>query len=230
MRKLTVFILALSLSFFTAYSQHGVENGFNVNVSGGGITNIRTIPHKKGETKGDVYMADTWSQGNVLLEDETVILDYPLKYNLKSKEIEIKIENEIKVAHYNTVNSFSWMSLNGVQNFEKASVYDKEIKGFLEVLADGEKIKLFSNAYLEILEANYNVTMNAGTNHDEYVKKEKLFVYKNETLTQIKKTKKSVLSVMKDKEAEVKIFAKSNGLKYRKSDDIVKMVNYYNSL
>ncbi|WP_074408049.1 hypothetical protein [Aquimarina megaterium] len=64
-----------------------------------------------------------------------------------------------------------------------------------------------------------------------FIKDYKYFI-KNRAgdLTRIKLKKKDVLGVLKDKKEELEKFAASKKLKFKKESDLVKIINYYNTL
>ncbi len=235
MKKTIVLVFILSLSFVTVYAQHGESTTNYVSSEKGSLLKVTEMPLQKGETQGSIYLEKDWYYGNLELEGDKVILDYPLKYNLKSGELEIKVTwDSIRVVNFSKIERFTWEGARGSEYFVNAKKYtgdsyEVNVNGFFKVLEDGET-KLFENSYLELLPSSYNTAMDAGRNYDEYTKKNKLYIYKDGKLSQVKKNKKSVLSAMNDKETEVKLYAKENKLKYRKAEDITSMVKYYNSL
>ncbi len=238
MKKTVAFIFILSLSFISVYGQNQEQGALTTNfvsTQQGAMLRVTEIPLQKREVQGSVYLETDWYHGSLEMEGGKVVLDYPLKYNLKSGELEIKASwDSIRIVHFSKVERFTWEGQRGPEYFINAKQYvgdsyDVNVNGFFKVLEDGD-IKLFQNSYLELIPSNYNSTMNAGNNHDTYAKRDKLYIYKDGKLSDIKRNKKAVLFVMNDKEKEIKLYAKQNKLKYRKIEDIASMIKYYNSL
>lgn len=238
MKKILAILFILSLSFITVYGQNVYGEGKTVPLyiqKSGSTHKVTEIPLQKGETQGSVYLEKDWYHGSLEMGGGKVVLDYPLKYNLKSGELEIKATwDSIRIVHFSQVERFTWETARGHEYFVNAKEfvgdsYDVNVNGFFKVLEDGE-VKLFQNSYLELIPSSYNTAMDAGNNHDTYTQKEKLYIYKEGKLSNLKRNKKAVLSAMSDKENEIKLYVKQNKLKYRKIEDITSMVKYYNNL
>jgi len=238
MKKTAVFLFILSLAFTTVYGQNIYEGEKAVPLyiqNSVSTQKVTEIPLQKGETQGSVYLETGWQQGSLELNEGKVILGYPLKYNLKSGQLEIKATwDSIRIVHYSKVIRFTWEGVKGPEYFVNAKQfvddnYDVNVNGFFKVLADGEA-KLFQNSYLELIPSTYNTALDAGANHDTYTTKNKLYIYKDGKLSELKRNKKAVLSALSDREEEIKAYVKQNKLKYRKIEDVASMVNYYNNL
>ena len=235
MKKL--FVLILMFSIISSFAQNEVNtNTISSNYSAGTSANIITeIPFQKGETKGSVYVAEDWYSGSMELTDDRIIANYPLKYNIRTNEIEINTEEGIRIVNSSMIKDFAWMNTTkGVEIFENCKTYtannsDLKLTGFFQVLVSG-KTKLLIKSKVDLVEANYNVAMNAGSKSDKFVKKDDYYIYKDEKLHKIYKTKGSVLSVLQDQKKVLKKYAKQNKLKFRVIEDLVKIVEHYNTL
>ena len=235
MKKL--FVLILMFSIISSFAQSDVQKDVILsNYSAGSSANVITeIPFQKGETTGSIYIAEDWYSGSLELIDGRVVANYPLKYNIRNNEIEINTEEGVRIVNYSMIKDFAWMNTTkGVELFQNCDSYTKNnedlnLTGFFQVLVDG-KTKLFIKSKIDLVESNYNVAMNAGSKSDKFVKKDEYYIYKDEQLHKILKSKGSVLNVLKDKKKEVKNYAKNNDLKFRVIEDLVKIIEYYNTL
>ena len=225
------FIFIITLSF--VYAQNGIENDYLFQNSNSGMQ-ITEIPMQKGETKGSVYISDSWNTGNVRLIGNKEVRDCQLNYNLRSHMMELKSEDEVRVLAYSQIEFFTWINqTTQAEVFVNTSLLSKntpdlELTGFFQVLYDGDT-KLLDYYTVELIEANYNATMNAGSKSDKYVKKSHLYIYKDTKLYPVK-SKRSILNVLSNKKSEVQDYAKQNKLSFKDKKDLVSIINYYNTI
>jgi hypothetical protein len=80
------------------------------------------------------------------------------------------------------------------------------------------------------MKGTYSVVHDAGQKNDEYTTKEEYYISKNGNLFKVK-NKKSVLAVFEEeKRYELEQFIKDNRLNIKKQEDLMQLVEYYNSL
>ncbi|MBT4969765.1 MAG: hypothetical protein HOM80_12230 [Bacteroidetes bacterium] len=101
--------------------------------------------------------------------------------------------------------------------------------GFFRTLSSG-KITLLEKPAVKIIESDYNVALDVGHKERRYVKTIKLFVIIDGKVDELPRKKKTINSLVQDKSLEVETYRKENKLKFRKPEDIAKMISYYNGL
>ena len=224
----------MSFFFINAQNIKSLNQDYLFKATGGGGIQLTEIPLQKGETKGSVYISDSWSNGNVRLYGNKEVQNCQLKYNLKSHKMELKSEEEIRELIYSQIQFFTWTNqTTGSEIFVNTQLFSKntpdiKLTGFFQVLHDGDT-KLFNYYELSLIEANYNMAMNAGSTSDKFVKSEQLYIYKDKNLYPVK-SKSSILKVLTNKKDELKTYAKQNKLSFKKKYDLVQILDYYNMI
>lgn len=228
-------VLALFLAFsMQVFSQGGmiVENK-QVYIRTDGLTT--TLPKQKTAPKGSVYLSKDWLVGTIILKDSTYISDYPFKYNVRSKFVEIKEgADNIKILSANRVSMMLSQGTKGPIIYKNASEYIKQYPelgacDFIQIMANGQ-VSLIDKLTMDMVESNYNAAMDAGETSDKYYVVHTYYIIKDGTIHKIKKNKKSILKILNDKETELATYIKTNKIRIKEPFEIAKVVNYYNSL
>lgn len=218
-------ILSLSVVVFCAKGQ-ALRSDYIIDRNSGGFNELQVKP----ETIESVYMTDDWSTGTVLLKSGEAIPNLPIKYDLKNNLLEIKTNAGIKVAGFTKLKGFEIEGVADKQIFLNAAELNiADLTGLVEELVKG-KVSLYSKSYLEVLPSNYNPALNVGSRTDTFVKKEKIFLVRDNAVTDITKSGKKMLGMFGERSRAVEQFAKENDLSYKKKEDLRKIVEKYNEL
>lgn len=197
---------------------------------------IAGIPLAPGKVVGDTYLSEDWKTGTMLLyEDDKMIERFPIRYDIKTNEIEIKVNNGVKAMDGKKIKSFTW--IDGPDRPPVYFINARDLKqengtslsGFLEVLEDGA-IPLFKQTYLVVKKANYNVSFNVGSPDDKILKKEMFYILHGGKLVEVPGSKKKLLTYFGDQASEVEQFIKDQGIGVTKQLDLQLIFRHYNSL
>ncbi len=226
--RVTIILILFSISIF---AQNGVPNDAIVVFTGNGSIRTSNFKSKPKSIEGSYYYNDQWNVGTIRLFSGERIENYPLKYDLKMNQIDIKVNNEIKTISIGLVKEIVWVDKKGIRDiFKNTSNFNTEVGiGFFLILYEGE-ISLLKHTKLILLESNYNQAMDVGSKSKKYLKKEKYYIYSDGKISNVKKTKKKILKVFKDKSESVKKYANENNLSFKNDSDLAKIFEYYNSL
>lgn len=201
-----------------------------VSYMGNGGLRIHNIQNKKSIVKGEYYYNKYWYLGTIELFSGVLIKDYPLKYDMKMNQIDIKVDGEVKALSVWKVKEIRWVNTLGVSEiFRNSIIYDKDSQGLFLIIYDG-KVPLLKKTFLKLQEANYNPALDVGDKTDQYTKVSTYYTTSNSKLKKIKNNKKHVLKLFKDKKEQIKKYASDNNLSYKKDYDLAKIFEYYNSL
>jgi hypothetical protein len=226
MKRLIVpFLVLASIHLFAQDSNNQV-----VVIKGGSIQNM-TIKSKQAKTEGSCYYSENWFKGSIKLFSGEEIQSYPLKYDMKMNQIDIKVNNTVKVVSIGAVKEVIWMTdkgkselLRNVSEYDGISGY-----GFFSVITEG-KFSLLKKTELMVMESNYNAAMDVGSKNKRYVKKSKYYIQHNTKLTEVKAKKKKILKKFKEKSEQVEEYAEANNLKFNDDNDLKLIFEYYNNL
>ena len=157
---------------------------------------------------------------------------YAMRYNAYYDEMEY----EKKGVFYNLPKVFNYTvhfeSLNKTYKIYSYPLIGKEEKGFFVLLYSGEKISLLNK---EIVKFHEEVKAKSG--YDKYIPpklkraKDKIYITSNKDAAKpLPKKKKEILALFSNKSKDVEKYAKSNGLGFKKTNDLIALFTYYNGL
>lgn len=133
------------------------------------------IPLPEGKVIGDTYLYPEWKRSAILLYEGNKLLEgYPIRYDIKADELDVKTPSSVKVLAGKNIKSFIWIdSVSTVPNyFINAREYKLDgvsLAGFFEVLVNGNT-PLFKKTRVTIKKADYNVQLSIGSRDDKILK------------------------------------------------------------
>jgi len=207
------------------------DSNDQVTVIKGGSIQTMSIQSKPKETKGSCYYNDEWYIGTIKLFSGEEIQSYPLKYDMKMNQIDIKVNETVKIVSIGAVKEITWIKPNGKAEVLKniGTFKGFEGYGFFSLISEG-KITLLKKTNLLIMESNYNVTMDVGTKSDNYVKKDKYYVKTGDKISEVKLKKKIILKKFKENAEKVESYITENNLKLKDENDLKQIFDFYNNL
>ncbi|MGC3948742.1 MAG: hypothetical protein QM762_30285 [Chryseolinea sp.] len=238
-------VVVLSCCFITAHGQtsavpSNLRSSFTLE-SLGDATQVSQnevlygVPAPAGKIIGDTYLSKSWRKSAIqLYKDERVIKGYPVRYDIYTDALDVKTDNGVKVLEGKRIQSFSWLDSTRADPvfFVNARDYKLEnipLTGFLEVLVDGSA-PLFKRTELHVKKADYNVAFDVGSRDDKILKDETYFVGQDKNVIELSAAKKKVLSIFRNKTAEMEKYIDENNLSLKKEADLVKIFGHYNAL
>lgn len=223
---LVVMLLFPFFGFSQQYRNAVVDNGM-----------IYSMESRPSGPIGTVYLNDDWKEAVVILKSGAVsgtekFVDIPVKLDLKTHAFDISTDKGVRVLPGSKVSRFEWFNSFTRQkevyiNCDKFSLDGTKLIGFCKVLSDSG-LMLVERPYIDVIKANYNVQMNVGSKEDRLVKKEKLYLIKDDKM--IPYEKKVFFSMLGDKADVVKRYVKENKLNISNQDELKLVVDYYNSI
>lgn len=187
------------------------------------------------EIEGNSYYSEAWQKGSLIFKSGYTINNYPLRYDIGNFALEIKADESVKFCPIDVLEGFEWFDLTKNKSVEFISCdnfniegYDR-LSGMFEILSEGD-LTLLSLSATIIKEPNYLPTVAIGNQNKQIIKKEKFFLGNGVEAIAIDPNLKKSLNLFGDHAEEIKEYAKKEGLKSRKREDLIRMVDYYNSL
>jgi len=178
---------------------------------------------------GSPYLSDDWSKGSIALYNGDVIDDITLKYNVFKKEMLFQADGDIYVL--SSPDSVLFITM-GDRRFVYLPVNDrkkKSEKDYFEELSDGDVCRLLLRHTASILKSNYNVALNAGEKDDRMEHQSAYYLIKDNLVVPVDKKGENLYRLLSDKSAELSDFVKERHLSFTSQDDLIQIIDYYNS-
>ncbi|WP_282089444.1 hypothetical protein [Aquimarina algiphila] len=176
---------------------------------------------------GNKYYEEDYRVANIFVDD-VVIGEYPVRYNGFHDEIEVMEGNKVSALlpkkNVKVVfDEYIYKTLNDDVDARK--------KSYFIDFQNGKNVSLILKARKKIKRAAQPHSGLGGSIPANFYEDYKYYIKdKNGDLTKIKLKKKEVLAVLKDKKTEIEKFASSKKLSFKKKEDLIKIIDYYNTL
>lgn len=193
------------------------------------------IPIPEGKVIGDTYLSTEWKKSVILLYEKGRLIEgFPVRYDIKSDELDVKGRSEVKVLEGRKVKSFMWIDSTRTEPYYFINARDfKEegvpLVGFFEVLVDGNS-PLFKKTDISVKKADYNVTLSMGSRDDKILKSSSYYLADGSSVSEIPGSKKKFLQLLKGKADEVESYMDTNNLSVKKEEELIAIFKYYNSI
>lgn len=195
---------------------------------------IRTIdPSKYGqgttsEITGSPYLNNKFVPGVVSYRD-TILGEYPLRYNVYAEEFELKKGDTVNaIAKTSEVK----INLNG-RKFIFKYYKNKNVNefGYFEIISENEKCTLLKKYRKALTEFKPAVTSFDVDVPARFVDLEDFFIlFGNKEITALKPSNKNIVKLFRTKGIDIKPFLRENNLNIKTSTDLIRVVEYCNTL
>jgi hypothetical protein len=179
---------------------------------------------------GDPYVDKDFREGSIVFNDSTVVEGIPLRLNTYTDNIEFKKNDSIlALANPRTIDHISFGYRNFIFSAYKEGAFTKQ--GYFEVLADG-RTKLLLHRESIIKREQLPASNYEGGNYRDYFRKSESYYLKkgDDMPVKISRTKKSILKALGDHTGELEKFIREKHLKLSRTDALIDLIYYYNSL
>lgn len=237
MKKMIIFIFIVFYSAFTYSQQDSYETIrltekalLEFDLAMKFEEQLNKFDYEENFTNGQ-FLFDKWQTGSIIIKDTVAIRGLNLNYNIFQGRVLYTPPTRKNDIYYLSKPVEVSKIYVGKHIFIYCGFKDNDIEnlGYFEQLNSGE---------WQIL-LRYESTFNPGKESNGYqpaiepsYKTRKIFYLRKgiDVAFKIKKSKKDVLNVFKDKENELTKFIKKEKIKIKKDEDFVKLVQHYNSL
>ncbi len=210
------------------------ENLWNISRSAGVVMTTNMDELYEG-IKGTPYLFDTWREGNIILKDSSLIKDINIKYNIYTDDVLYlnSKSGDSLIIDRHRIDAFE---IKGDSSADLLLFSDIRLKPgskdkstFARVLYNGET-KLLIKYIKVFIKADYKGAYTAGRRYDEYTDNSQYYIMKDNELNRIKLNKKAITKVLADRENDVKSFIDKEGTDFDNENDVIKLLEYYDSL
>lgn len=186
-----------------------------------------------GTVIGDQFLTAHWDKTDLyLFEYENVIKGFYTKYDLERNTLYLKVGEFVKYIDGTNIEKFILSdSLNRtVREFRNAKTFylnDAPLIGFVEIVVDGPMI-LLAKTRIDVLKPDFNIALNSGSKDFKILKKRAIYYSVKFVCYEIQK--KTLTKAFGDLQQEILSYTEKEKLKFRKERDLIKIVQYYNSV
>lgn len=200
------------------------------------IDGVTTHTYSSGSSipiNGTPFLDQSFTPGIIELKNGDISDELLLRYNIVLDQFQIKNNNDTL-----TINKPYQVKL--IQLQDKQFIYDPRFStteesirrnGYLQLILDGE-LSLFLKRNKKMVYDSFvsNYGGGGGTKEYYYVERNSFFCRIEGGAPFIVKNKKSFIKNIPRNQEDVKAFIKSNKINVKEKSDLIKLVNYYNSI
>ncbi|WP_300674333.1 hypothetical protein [Soonwooa sp.] len=153
----------------------------------------------------------------------------PLRYNAYEDEMEFAQNNETYYANKEEGLTVNFPDLKKTYVCLNYRIDDKSKFGYLLLLQNGEKAKLYKREKVELLKGEKSPNAYGKDANDYYAKEKDVYIIAaNDRYYRIPKNIKDFATLSIDNKEKVMDFAKSNKINLSKEEDLIKLVEFIN--
>ena len=203
-------------------------------VNPGGI--IDEFPPAPPKTIGSTYINDEWSMGSLVLFTSAILVDYPMKYDLKNEQLEINHKGNVKVCPLEKIKTFSWIqygssdSLHFVNSRYLSKVKKNNPETILNRLYVGHNSSLYKEYYLDLKEATYVPALDMGKKDNKILVKKTYYALIDNSFYKLNSSLKKNKTVFVDNYNSMESYQKKYKLKFKNEKDLIELLKYYDSI
>lgn len=240
MQKLLYFMLLISIGVLSI-AQRPVslvrteENLQRISTRAGTVFTTNMDELYEG-VRGTPYLYDQWKPGNIYLNDNTLIKNVNIKFNIYTDELMYlnSSSGDSLIIDRTMINKFEIIDDLTDDIILLEEINTKPVKSskktFVKVIYEG-KSKLILKYIKSFTKANYKGAYATGNKYDEYNDDQQYFIFIDENNpVKIKLNKKSVIKALAVKEDEVKVFINERNLSLNNENEVAELLEYYDSI
>lgn len=181
------------------------------------------------DIKASPYLFQDWALATLVGTRGEETRDVQINYNGYNQEFEILAKGKHITLDTDPYKEIKIISSDGKEEFFfKRGLHKKYAFKFAQVIYNGEQVKFLEEFFADISDKKVE---NVGKTivMQRFMKKSYYFILQNDELIRIKRKKKDFIKVLGHKSALEK-FIKKNKLKLNNTEDIKKLLTYYESL
>ncbi|GEM_PF-1125118 len=183
---LLIFLLANSGPIFCQGQLSVIDNSVNPGLV---IEEFKT--KQRQSASNEFYLNESWQSGRISLKNGLKIESYPLKFDVFNQQVEIKVDDKVKVCPSHLINDFAMLNLEDNDSIKFVNTLNFEFQdnvpltGFFQLIYENNYSLI---AYYQVLiqQPNYVEALDIGSKQEKKVKREEYFIVdKNRILCEL---------------------------------------------
>lgn len=201
--------------------------GIDINLhSGGFITEIKSKPQN---IQGNVFMDEQWFVGNINFIDGSSLHEKPIRYNILSDLIEIRIGDTFKATAGSNVSAFEINRAGVTETYVHAKTWlsSADGSGFFKVLVTGH-YELYEKINIKIVQGSYVAALDMGDKEVSYTRTIEYYMWEGKQFQRIKLSRKHFAATFPEKKDLLLAFLKKNDINLKNPEDLQRTVRFMN--
>ena len=181
---------------------------------------------------GSPYYNEDFLKGSVLANGKTIAKGQIVRYNVSKEEFEIRDPRNVESKIVKTILRDENISIQMEgDTFEYVSSEKNKLRGYFIPLLKSEKNSLYKKITKKYI-ASQKASSSMAANIAAFYKEKEVYFLINETgdFTELGSSRKSKLKAFSSIKKQAKEYTKKNKLNLNKEQDLIKLVNYTNTL
>ncbi|SDR67191.1 hypothetical protein SAMN04515667_0186 [Formosa sp. Hel1_31_208] len=232
--KTSIYTLLFSLTFSLFMSTSSAQNtGSNQALMEAGVSFVTTFDARDMKAKGSPYLVEDFSPAKISIGNNMI---YNVRYNAFNDEFEVKIDEDNIQSLNKDVDKLTITMINGNETFGAINYTDEKTglnRGyFLFLTPENNTSKLYIKKAKKYIEAKPAVTGYDKDKPAEFrnVNDTYFISVNNGYAMELPRKKKELANLVPGKSKEILNFIKTNKIKTSNQQDLIKLVNFMNTL
>jgi hypothetical protein len=233
-RDMKIYNITLVLFLIVSSASAQFSGHYNaLNVTGSTNTLKTEIPIANPSVIGSSYLQNEWRQAQIILKGGSIVKDVPVKIELENANVEVNYNGQVKYLNLDKIDSIYFINELTQQKIvlKKADAFeyaDEKLNG-MALVQSNLHYGILKQYYIEILRANYNVAMDVGSKDHQKVKREKIYLMRENQLIAIKGSSKKIASQLGDDRYKALTIIKSQKLNLKDENDLARFIKLMES-
>lgn len=178
-------------------------------------------------TKGSPYLNDNWKSGSIVLYDDKLIDNIPLKFNLDEQSLAVQIDDKLYVLPNSTFSKFTISDISDhgsliVRPFVRLVDNSTKTSHYYEVVVSNDGVSLVIDHKIKLIKSNYNKAIDVGSYRDSFVKNSVYGFLVDEKFTPLKGNRKKIMNNLSNR--KLVSIIKSENIDLKDIQDVSTMI------
>lgn len=181
---------------------------------------------------GTPYLDETWQTSVIFLQEGGApFKNIPVRYDIYSDILEIKVGDQVKGLEGNKASRFSQVSNGKERTFLHASQLKttNAVRGFMEVLDSG-KVQLLKHYSVTVIKPDYSPQMNVGSRDYKVLHQHTFYYNMGGIVSEVPAKRKKLLEIFHDRQSDVADFISREHIDLKEEAGLQKVFRFYNTL
>ncbi|RZT96957.1 hypothetical protein EV201_1613 [Ancylomarina subtilis] len=175
--------------------------------------------------KGSFFLDSVWNKTDIYFQNDNMVMKgLDTRIDLGNNMLEVKCKDGIKVLPTFSIKCVVYPKSHSV--FVTEQFIKSEIKGFYKIIVDSDN-SLLCRYETKLRSSNYNIQMDVGSKKPQIVKKKYYYLYADNKIAQLQKTRKKLKRQFKHN-TFVYNYINETKMNPRNENSLIQFIDYLN--